>query len=215
LAESVAPPLLKGRATKGNDMQTEMNTTTRSPLTRQQPASSSEVRDGLATLRSELYARALRLSRCPSRADDIVQETMLRALRFEQQYRAGTNLKAWVGQVLMSVFLTQCRKSKRERRALDNLTRDPCAWTKPDAPSVMRSLSATPAKALAKLPEGYRHAVQLVDIDDLSYREAADRLGVPVGTIMSRLHRGRKLLATQLSEATMPASCEPEPALAA
>jgi RNA polymerase sigma-70 factor (ECF subfamily) len=191
---------------KGNDMQTEMNTTdTRSPMTRQQRASQSEVRDGLTKLRGDLYARALRLSRCPSRADDIVQETMLRALRFETQYRSGTNLKAWVGQVLMSVFLTQCRKSKRERRALDNLTRDPCAWTKSDAPSMMRTLSATPAKALAQLPEGYRHAVQLVDIDDLSYREAADRLGVPVGTIMSRLHRGRKLLANELHETAEPA----------
>ena len=190
------------------------NETSTSRPNHPQNESRREVRQGLAKLRPELYARALRLSRCPSRADDIVQETMLRALRFETQYRAGTNLKAWVGQVLMSVFLTQCRKSKRERRALDNLTRDPCAWTKPDAPAVMRTLSATPAKALSKLPEGYRHAVQLVDIDDLSYREAAERLNVPVGTIMSRLHRGRKLLAGVLSEATLPVA-EPEPALAA
>jgi DNA-directed RNA polymerase specialized sigma24 family protein len=89
--------------------------------------SDSEVLRGLADLRPQMYARALRLARCPSRAEDIVQDTMVRALRFETQYHAGTNLRAWVGQVLMSVFLTQCRRNKRERRALDNLTRDPCA----------------------------------------------------------------------------------------
>jgi RNA polymerase sigma-70 factor (ECF subfamily) len=162
-------------------------------------AGALEVRSGLPGLRSDLYARALRLSRCPSRADDIVQETMLRALRFESQFRAGTNLRAWVGQVLMSVFLTQCRRGKRERRALDNLTRDPCAWLKKDAPAMMSTLSRRPARALAKLPESYRSAVQLVDIQELSYREAAERLEVPVGTIMSRLHRGRKMLAAQLT----------------
>jgi RNA polymerase sigma-70 factor (ECF subfamily) len=130
---------------------------------------------------------------------------MVRALRFENQYRPGTNLRAWVGQVLMSVFLTQCRRNKRERRALDNLTQDPCAWTKKDAPSVMRSLSPRPARALAKLPTSYGSAVTLVDLQGMSYRDAAQRLGVPVGTIMSRLHRGRKLLAAELTEPAMAA----------
>ena len=161
-------------------------------------ASAREVRRGLADLRTELYSRALRLSRNPSQADDIVQETMLRALRFESQYRAGTNLRAWVGQVLVSVFLTQCRRNKRERRALDQLLHDPCAWIKSDSPSIMRGLSARPAQALANLPKSYREAVELVDLEEMSYRDAAERLGVPVGTIMSRLHRGRKLLAAQL-----------------
>jgi len=161
----------------------------------------SDVRRGIAQLRPELYARALRLSRSPSQAEDIVQDTMVRALRFEDQFRCGTNLRAWVGQVLMSVFLTQCRRRKRERRALDNLTQDPCAWIKHDAPVTMQKLSAAPSRALANLPESYRSAVQLVDLQDLSYREAAERLDVPVGTIMSRLHRGRKMLAAQLIEA--------------
>lgn len=163
-------------------------------------AGALQVRAGLSALRPDLYARALRLCRCPARADDIVQETMLRALRFENQFRADTNLRAWVGQVLVSVFLTQCRRNKRERKALDNLTRDPCAWLKKDAPAMMDTLSRRPAGALAKLPESYRSAVQLVDIQELSYREAAERLEVPVGTIMSRLHRGRKMLAATLAE---------------
>ena len=164
----------------------------------------SEVRRGLANFRPELYARAMRLSRSPSQADDIVQDTMVRALRFERQYRPGTNLRAWLNQVLMSVFLTKCRTRKRERRALDKLTHDPCCWLKRDTPSVMQSLSAAPAKALAGLPEPYRNAVKLVDLKQLSYRDAAARLDVPVGTVMSRLHRGRRLLAAKLSHAPAP-----------
>lgn len=171
----------------------------------------SEVRRGLGKLRPELYARALRLTRSPALADDVVQETMLRALRFETQYRPGTNLRAWVGQVLMSVFLTHCRRKKRERKALDNLHRDPCAWLKKDAKTKMNSLSARPTAALQSLPEGYRMAVQLVDIHDLSYREAAQRLEVPVGTIMSRLHRGRKMLAAELAESAPDAPTTPMP----
>lgn len=190
---------------------TQMNDTI---PTRRATDGASEVRRGLGNLRPELYARALRLTRSPALADDVVQETMLRALRFEKQYRAGTNLRAWVGQVLMSVFLTHCRRKKRERKALDNLHRDPCAWLKKDAKTKMKSLSARPAAALENLPEGYRHAVQLVDIQDLSYREAAQRLEVPVGTIMSRLHRGRKMLAAQLADAEpqpVPTREEPRP----
>jgi RNA polymerase sigma-70 factor (ECF subfamily) len=189
------------------------NTMTNVPSAAQR-STRNEVRANLEALRRELYARALRLTRSPTRADDIVQETMLRALRFEEQFREGTNLRAWVGQVLMSVFLTECRRSKRERRALDSLTQDPCAWVKHDEPSVQRELSPRPAHALSQLPRGYRTAVELVDLHQLSYREAADELGVPVGTIMSRLHRGRKLLASQLAD--VPAPTEPAPpALAA
>ncbi|MEM9691294.1 MAG: sigma-70 family RNA polymerase sigma factor [Myxococcota bacterium] len=164
-------------------------------------APSSEVRRGLAELRPQLYARALRLTRSPAAADDVVQETMVRALRFENQYRTGTNLRAWLSQVLMSVFLTNCRRGKRERRALDNLTHDPCAWLKGDAAPAMGSLSRKPREALDSLPDNYRQAIELVDLGDLSYREAAERLAVPVGTVMSRLHRGRKLLASRLTEA--------------
>jgi len=175
-----------------------------SPVARANPGRRelSEVRLGLAQLRPEMYARALRLTRSPSRAEDVVQDTMVRALRFEDQFRAGTNLRAWVGRVLMSVFLTQCRKSRRERRALDRLSHDPCAWMMHDAAPAMSSLSRRPARALAALPAGYRAAIQLVDIQEMSYRDAAARLAVPVGTIMSRLHRGRKMLAAQLDDGT-------------
>jgi len=84
---------------------------------------------------------------------------------------------------------------RREKRALEMLTNDPCAWTLPDGPAVATSLSRNVARALGSLPEPFRRAVELVDVQDLSYRDAADILAVPLGTVMSRLHRGRRLLA--------------------
>ncbi len=172
----------------------------------------SELRAELATLRPELYARAMRMCCSPPLAEDIVQDTMVRALRFEAQYRPGTNLRAWVGQILRSVFLTRCRRKRRERKALDHLRQDPCAWTKRDAPSVVSFITPAMGRALESLNDGYRRAVQLVDLEGLTYREAATRLGIPVGTVMSRLHRGRRLLAAHLAETAQPAGV---PALAA
>ena len=173
---------------------------TQSSLRPQDEPEPSELRSELARLRPELLIRALRFARCPSRAEDLVQDTMLRALRFEDQYRPGTNLRAWVMQILRSVFLTQCRRGRREHKALGHLLRDPCAWLHQDAPSVMGALSPKPARALGSLASGYQQVVRLVDIEGLSYREAATELEVPVGTVMSRLHRGRRLLAALLTE---------------
>lgn len=171
--------------------------------------SSSELRRNLASLRPELYARAMRMARSPSRAEDLVQDTMVRALRFEQQYRPGTNLRAWVGQILRTVFLSHCRRRKRELRALDRLQSDPCAWVHPEASALMRSLSPAPASALASLSEAYRQVVRLVDLQGLTYREAAERLDVPVGTVMSRLHRARRLLAALLTEPAVGSAAAP------
>jgi RNA polymerase sigma-70 factor (ECF subfamily) len=144
----------------------------------------------------------MRYARATATAEDIVQETMARALRFEAQYRPGTNLRAWVGQILRSVFLTQCRRHRREQRALSTLHYDPCAWPHTDLPAAMGRLSPRPARALASLATGYQQVVRLVDLDGLSYREAARELDVPVGTVMSRLHRGRRLLAEMLRPAS-------------
>jgi RNA polymerase sigma-70 factor (ECF subfamily) len=175
-----------------------------SPATQPSAHTPHDVRAGLAPLRRDLYVQALRLTRAPAHAEDLVQDTMLRALRFEGQFRHGTNLRAWVRQVMLSVFLTHCRRGRRERRALERLMHDPCAWTHGETPSPARALSPTPERALAALPPPYRHAVELVDLQGLCYRDAAARLNVPVGTIMSRLHRGRRLLAAALVEAAAP-----------
>ncbi len=166
------------------------------------PAShaAEEFRAQLASLSGALDSRALRLTRNPVEAQDLVQETWMRALRFEDSYQAGTNLKAWLNQVLFSVFVTRCRKLKRERRALDSLGTDPCAWTQRDPEPVVKSLSRSVQSALDSIPSQFASAVTLVDIEEKSYKDAASQLGVPVGTVMSRLFRGRRLLAGMLDD---------------
>jgi RNA polymerase sigma-70 factor (ECF subfamily) len=157
----------------------------------------------LAKLVPDLRFRALRLTRGDAAlADDVVQDTVERALRFSSQYQAGTNLRAWALQILFSVFITRYRRSRRDKNALRALMMDPCAWTMPEsfgAPDSNADLTPSMLAELNALPEGFRTAVTLVDLEENSYREAADQLGVPVGTVMSRLHRGRKILAARLA----------------
>ncbi len=158
---------------------------------------------GLVQLVPELRGRACRLCGDPVTAEDVVQDTIERALRFAQQYERGTNLRAWAYQILFSVFITRYRRSRRDRNAMRALASDPCAWTIPErfsSPTASVSLTSTTKGKLDALPETFRTVIQMVDLDELSYREAANELGVPVGTVMSRLHRGRKLLASQLQQ---------------
>jgi RNA polymerase sigma-70 factor (ECF subfamily) len=163
-----------------------------------------ELQAGLVALVPELRGRALRLSGDPATADDIVQDTIERALRFGDQYERGTNLRAWAFQILFSVFVTRWRRRRRDRRAMENLAADPCAWTVPTsftAPDCgMGSLTASTRRKLDALPDGFRAVIVMVDLQERSYREAAQELGVPVGTVMSRLHRARKLLAAQMMQ---------------
>lgn len=163
-------------------------------------AALDELCRGLVEMAPELLGRALRLSRSPATAEDLVQDTVERAIRFASHYEPGTNLRAWVHQILFSVFVTRCRRSRRERNALDVLATDPCAWTAPEGRAEMHSLSPGVRRALATLPPCFRDAIVLVDLEEMSYKDAAARLGVPVGTVMSRLHRGRKLLAETLRD---------------
>jgi len=177
---------------------------TRSPLVARDLAS---LKAGLVELVPELRGRACRLAGDPTAAEDIVQDTIERALKFAAQYERGTNLRAWVYQILFSVFVTRYRRCRREKNALRSLASDPCAWTMPErfaSPETGASLSPTTKGKLDALPETFRAVLTLVDLDELTYREAATELGVPVGTVMSRLHRGRKLLASQLAEAPSP-----------
>jgi RNA polymerase sigma-70 factor (ECF subfamily) len=155
-------------------------------------------RRGLVALVPELRARALRLARSPAVADDLVQDAVERALRFASQYERGTNLRAWTHQILFSVFITRYRRSRRERNALRVLGSDPCAWTNPESfasPDVEMALTPAARAHVDALPEGFRAVIELVDLGEHSYRDAAKELGVPVGTVMSRLHRARKMLA--------------------
>jgi len=158
-----------------------------------------ELRAGLVALIPRLRARAFRLCGDPAAAEDIVQDTIERALRFSHQYERGSNLSAWAFQVLFSVFVTRWRRRRRERKALSALASDPCAWTVPAsfAPPDTGSgaMTSSTRRTLEALPAGFRAVVIMVDLEQRSYHDTAAALGVPVGTVMSRLHRGRKLLA--------------------
>lgn len=161
-----------------------------------------EVRTRIAELLPQLRLRALKLCRDRDAADDLLQETALRALSFESSYRADTNLKAWLHQILFSVFVTSCRRRRRSGRFLAEHGADPNLWcgsAEPARPN--EGLSPPVQRAIRALPEHFGQVVVLVDLEDMSYGEAAAELGVPIGTVMSRLHRGRRLLATRLAPA--------------
>jgi RNA polymerase sigma-70 factor (ECF subfamily) len=168
-----------------------------------QEASLSELHNGLTELVPALRARAIRLCADTAAAEDLVQDTIERALRFGSQYESGTNVRAWAFQILYSVFVSNWRRRRREQKAVLHLATDPCAWTMPSAriaPDAGEgALTRATRRKLEALPEGFRAVVRMVDLEERSYRDAARELGVPVGTVMSRLHRARKLLAAQMA----------------
>jgi RNA polymerase sigma-70 factor (ECF subfamily) len=157
----------------------------------------------LVTLRPELRARAMRLTRNEAAAEDLVQDAIERAIKFREQFVPGTNLRSWAQTIVFSVFVTGWRRKRRERDAVKSLAIDPCAWTAQDSDSIdasMHDLSPRVRLALEALPSTFRDVVLIVDVGERSYKDAADTLGIPVGTVMSRLHRARKQLAAQLRE---------------
>lgn len=165
-----------------------------------QASQSSEVRARLTELLPQLRLRALKLCRDRDAADDLLQETALRALSFETSYKSDTNLKAWLYQVLFSVFITRCRRRRRAGRFVAEHAQDPNLWCgSREANRPNEGLSPPVQRAIRALPQHFGQVVVLVDLNDLSYGEAAEMLGVPIGTVMSRLHRGRRLLAGRLS----------------
>jgi RNA polymerase sigma-70 factor, ECF subfamily len=142
-----------------------------------------------------LYGTAYRLTRHPHDAEDLVQETYLRAYRTFGNFAPGTNLRAWLYTILHRARTDGLRKSGRTPRAVE-LAEDTCA-----VPPVQDSLAQGQeevARALAALPEHFRSAVVLRDIEEFSYEEIAQILSVPIGTVMSRIHRGRALLRDAL-----------------
>lgn len=163
------------------------------------PLAPEDFATALAALRPEMFGRALRMARSPEVAEDLVQDTIERAIRFAGTFQQGTNLRAWVYQILFSVFITRCRRARRERVALGVLSTDPCAWTNPDERAPVQHLSPPVARALQDVPKAFREAIVLVDLEEMSYKAAAQELRVPIGTVMSRLHRGRKILAQKVS----------------
>jgi RNA polymerase sigma-70 factor, ECF subfamily len=160
-------------------------------------------------LANALYGGALRMTRNPADAADLVQETFLRAFRSWNQFKEGTNLKAWLYRIMTNLYISSYRVKKREPQMVstsDNGDFDlyqslvDRAESSESAESiVIDSLGDDDIKkALSDLPDDFRMAVSLADIDGFSYKEIADMLEIPIGTVMSRLHRGRKALQKSL-----------------
>jgi RNA polymerase sigma-70 factor, ECF subfamily len=172
---------------------------------RSEASGEGEVRLRLAEVLPQLRLRALKLCRDRDLADDLLQETALRALAFESSYKRDTNLKAWLHQVLFSVFVTRCRRRRRNSRFVLEHAADPNLWCSQREPArPNEGLSPPVERAIQALPRQFGQVVVLVDLEDMSYGEAAAHLGVPIGTVMSRLHRGRRLLAVQLAPENEP-----------
>jgi len=155
-----------------------------------------------------IYSMALRLARNPEDANDLLQDTVLRAYRFFHQFTPGTNSRAWVLTILFNNFRNGYRKSGREqvsqseaefaeRIEAESLAADQTR-TDPEALAFANVMAPEVTAALHSIPEEFRAALLLVDVQELSYQEVCEVLGVPVGTVKSRVSRGRSLLREAL-----------------
>ena len=157
----------------------------------------------------QLYSAALRMTRKPADAEDLVQETFVKAFAAFHQFEEGTNLKAWLYRILTNTYINQYRKKQRE--PLQSVTDEIDDWSLARAAehtsSGLRSAEtealdhlpdSAVKDALASLPDEFRMAVYLADVEGFSYKEIAEIMGTPIGTVMSRLHRGRKALQKSL-----------------
>ncbi len=155
-----------------------------------------------------LYAAALRLTRNEGDAEDLVQDTYLRAYRFFDRFERGTNIKAWLFKILTNTFINRYRRSVKERTTIEDekdtvherfMSRDVSeASANPEQYFFDRLLSDDVLAAIDALPVDFRMVVILADLQEFSYKEIAEILDCPVGTVMSRLFRGRKLLQKSL-----------------
>lgn len=162
-------------------------------------------------LMSALYGAALNLTRNPSDAEDLIQETFLKGFRSYESFQEGTNLKAWLYRIMMNTFINNYRAKQRRPQEVDlDDTGDFYLYRKLGEMSsnqivssaedeLLNNFADTEVKeALESLPETFRLAVYLADVEGFSYKEIADIMDVPLGTVMSRLHRGRKALQEKL-----------------
>lgn len=151
-----------------------------------------------------LYRGALRLTRDPDRAQDLVQDTYVRALRYQHSYEPGTNMKAWLFAIMRNLFWDRFKGGRPEDLSLDEdgdfplyeRLKDETAM--PEGEVLDKLAAKEVVAAVEKLPPLHREVVLLVDVEGFSYKEAAEVMGIPIGTVMSRLHRARQQLQRQL-----------------
>jgi RNA polymerase sigma-70 factor (ECF subfamily) len=176
------------------------------PLGRAAGSATREFEEVVLVHLDALYRTALRLTHNRAEAEDVVQETCLRAFRGFHRFDPGTNARAWVFTILRRVFLNRLRREGREvvegeetglESATESVTYGP-EGESPEEQFLQTVLHGDVDRALRALPAPFREAVILADLEGLSYKETSDVLGCPIGTVMSRLYRGRQLLRQSL-----------------
>ncbi len=158
-----------------------------------------------------LMGLARRLTRNDAEAEDLVQDTFLKALRAQGQFQPGTNLRAWLMRILRNAFINRYHRGALEKSVLGAAVPDPVAdgWLSsatmqamrnPEAATLRPELERSLSTAVDALPPEFREVILLADVEEFSYKEIAEMTGCPIGTVMSRLHRARKLLKASLIE---------------
>ncbi|GAC1352896.1 MAG: RNA polymerase sigma factor SigR [Polyangiales bacterium] len=170
-----------------------------------------------------MYAVARRLTRDASSAEDLVHDATIKALRSRAQFEPGTNLKAWLLRILTNTFINSYRRGGLERSTAEGVhhSDDPVAdgWIsaasiramrEPEEEALRPVLRAELSRAVDELPDEFRVALVLSDVEELSYREIAEAMSTPIGTVMSRIHRARKILQDRLRQHAIAAGIIPE-----
>jgi RNA polymerase sigma-70 factor (ECF subfamily) len=164
----------------------------------------SEFANEAITHLDSLYRGALRLTRNPEQAQDLVQDTYVRALRYQHSFEAGTNMKAWLFAIMRNLFWDRFKSSHKDDVSLDDVGEFPLydklkdSAEIPEAEVLDKLAAGEVVKAIEHLPPLHREVVLLVDVEGFSYKDAAQVLGIPIGTVMSRLHRARQQLQKSL-----------------
>ena len=169
----------------------------------------AEFEQEVLTHLNSLLGVAVRLARSVPEGEDLVQDTLVKAMRARRRFVAGTNMRAWLLRILTNTFINRYRRGGLEKSVLEGPDADPLAdgWVGASTMAAMRDpesqalrpmVAAEIERALDELPEDFRLAVLLADVEGLSYREISEIVGCPIGTVMSRLHRGRRLLRSRL-----------------
>ncbi len=159
--------------------------------------------------RKQLYASAYKMTRSSAEAEDLLQETLLKAYLHFERFVVGTNARAWLYKIMTNTFINRINRSKREtflssfeqERLSEVPTSQRCidsgSWSD-ESELYFYTLNDELREAVESIPDDFRQVVLYADVDDLSYKEIAQRLRCPIGTVMSRLHRGRKLMRKHL-----------------